>query len=535
MYSNYAKLQQLQLPKQPYYETQSTYLLVYAPGRSRALEATLEFQLHRKFRLVSELGAALTPSVAGVVVVAEDVEFLSTTLSYFAHALQEGADFAACDAVFGFEGDTALYRGEKHLAGARCAVLSRELLEDCRAAGCDPAQPGALLTLAASRAKHPQHIPQALLRYRREISAGDIFGEKDRRALLLSHELNMTGAPIVAVSAVPILQKLGYEVAVLGPSDGGSLPLFVEAGASVVTNPDCVNSPALWGLATGSDFVLANTVVEAEAIRQLNGAPVPVLWWLHDAFAGYSHIAHRVPKHLEENIHLCAVGTHATAAMHSIRPGFFIRQLIYGLPDYSQESFGEYDIGYAGGRPLFVNVGAFEPRKGQDILVRAIRLLPEETRRRAAFLFVGKGSDKALLAQVRDLTRDYPQEVFYVKRLERPEIKSLMAQCACVVCSSRDDPMPTFVTEGLIFGKPSIVSEHTGTAGLVTEGVDGFIYRDDDPEQLAQRLQYAIDHPEQLAGMRDACRTLYDKYYSPRAFEETLTAYVQEFGQPRGE
>ena len=231
MYSNYAKLQQLQLPKQPYYETQSTYLLVYAPGRSRALENTLDFQLHRKFRLVSDLGAALTPSVAGVVVVAEDVEFLSTTLSYFAQALQEGSDFAACDAVFGFEGDTALYRGPKHLAGARCAVLSRGLLEECRDVGCDLGQPGALLTLAAGRAQNPRHIPQALLRYRREISAGDIFGEKDRRALLLSHELNMTGAPIVAVSALPILQKLGYEVAVLGPSDGGSLPLFVEAGA----------------------------------------------------------------------------------------------------------------------------------------------------------------------------------------------------------------------------------------------------------------------------------------------------------------
>lgn len=58
-----------------------------------------------------------------------------------------------------------------------------------------------------------------------------------------------------------------------------------------------------------------------------------------------------------------------------------------------------------------------------------------------------------------------PQTVFYRKRLTRDEIKSLMQQCACVVCSSRDDPMPTFVTEGLIFGKPSIVSEHTGHGG----------------------------------------------------------------------
>ena len=34
------------------------------------------------------------------------------------------------------------------------------------------------------------------------------------------------------------------------------------------------------------------------------------------------------------------------------------------------------------------------------------------------------------------------------------EFKSLMQQCACVVCSSRDDPMPTFVTE-VTLGKPS--------------------------------------------------------------------------------
>ena len=532
MYTRYAKLQQLQLPKQPYYETQGTLLLLYAPGRTAALESTLEFQLHRKFRLVKSLETPLPGSAAGVVVLAEDAELLSTALSYFAQALQEKADFAACDAVFGFEGDTALYRAPGHLEGARCALLSRKLLERCQEAGCPLDRPEALLAFGAKLARAPRHIPQALVRFRREICAQDVFPPQGRRALLLSHELNMTGAPIVAVSAVPILRKLGYEVGVLGPSDGGSLSLFVEAGASVVTNPDCVTSPSLWGLASACDLVLANTVVEAEAVRALNGGPVPVLWWLHDAFAGYSHIAHRVPRELKENVRIAAVGSHATAALHSIRPGFEVRQLIYGLPDYARETFAPYDISYAGGRPLFVSVGAFEPRKGQDILAEAIRLLPEETRRKAAFLFVGKGSDKALLADVRALVREFPREVFYVKRLAREEIKSLMDQCACVVCSSRDDPMPTFVTEGLIFGKPAIVSEHTGTAGLVTDGTDGFIYPDDDPAQLAQRLEWAIAHPEALAAMGPACRALYEKYYSPKAFADSLTACVRAFGQP---
>ena len=337
----------------------------------------------------------------------------------------------------------------------------------------------------------------------------------------------MTGAPIVLVSAVPVLRQMGYEVAVMGPGDGGSLPLFVEAGATAITHPDCVSSSLLWGLATAADLVVANTIVEVKAIRALNGGPVPVLWWLHDAFVGYGYLSHLIPKELERNIRVCAVGSHATAAMHAHRPGFAIGQLIYGLPDYAQDRFAPYDISYAGGRPLFVSVGAFESRKGQDILVDAIRLLPDEMRSQAAFLFVGKGADKRLLAQVQELAAEYPQNVFYVSRLSRDEIKSLMQQCACTVCSSRDDPMPTFVTEGLIFGKPGIVSEHTGTAGLITEGVDGFVYHGDSPAALAEAMTKLIAHPGLAARMAPACRALYERYYSKQAFADTLQAQVE--------
>ena len=496
MYSSYSTLQRKQLTKQVYTDTQSTYLLVYAPGRHQALEHALENQLHRKFRLVTELAPALTDSVEGVLLVSEDLECTSTALTYFAAALRTGADLVVCDAAFGFDGSTALYLSTQHIPCSRCAMVSRKLLDRVR---------------AAARGRDD-----------------DVFSASGKRALILSHELTMTGAPIVLTSAVPVLRSMGFEVVVLGPADDGSLPLFLDAGAAVVTRSDCVMNSSLWGLATSADFVLANTVVEAAAVSTLNGSFVPVLWWLHDAFAGYPFIAHKIPKTLGSNVHVCAVGSHATAAMHSVRPDFSIEQLIYGLPDYAQESFPPYDISYAGGRPLFVTVGSFEPRKGQDIFCNAIRLLKPEVRQKAAFLFVGKAADKSLKNAVDALVEDYPDTVFYRKRLERPEIKSLMDQCTCVVCASRDDPMPTFVTEGLIFGKPSIVSEHTGTAGLITEGVDGFVYKDDDPDQLAKVLEHAILHPEQLAAMKADCRKMYEKYYSNEAYVATLTRLVNE-------
>ena len=324
MYSSYSSLQRKQLTTQTYTDTQSTYLLVYAPRRRSALARALENQLHRKFRLVDRLEGELTDSVEGVLLVSEDVECTSTTLTYFAAALREGADLVVCDAVFGFEGSTALYLSTQHLPGMRCAMVSRTLLDRCRAEARDKDNINELLHLANRLAEHCCRVPQALLHFRRELCAGDVFSAAGKRAVVMTHELTMTGAPIVLVSAIPVLRQLGYEVVVLGPSDEGSLPLFLDAGAAVVTRRDCVTSSSLWELATSADFVLANTVVEAPAVDTLNGSFVPVLWWLHDAFAGYPFISHKIPKTLEDNVRVCAVGSHATAAMHSVRPQFAI-------------------------------------------------------------------------------------------------------------------------------------------------------------------------------------------------------------------
>ena len=70
----------------------------------------------------------------GVLLVSEDVECTSTALTYFAAALQQGADLVVCDAVFGYDGGSALYQTDQHLPGQRCALLSRALLDRCRAA-----------------------------------------------------------------------------------------------------------------------------------------------------------------------------------------------------------------------------------------------------------------------------------------------------------------------------------------------------------------------------------------------------------------
>ena len=224
---------------------------------------------------------------------------------------------------------------------------------------------------------------------------------------------------------------MGYEVTVLGPSDNGSLQLFRDAGAAVITRAGCVSSPALWGLALCADFVIVNTVVSGRVLRALSDTGVPVLWWLHDAFAGYPHIAHQIPRPLPRMWRSIPWASTRRRPCTPSGPSSRSNSSSMACPT-TRKKTSRSTTWLRQWRPLFVTVGSFERRKGQDIFCKAIRLLPPTVRQKASFLFVGKAGDREMMDAVRNLTADCPANVFYCKRLSRDEIKSLMQQCTCL-------------------------------------------------------------------------------------------------------
>lgn len=534
MHTQYSPLQKMELTKQRYIDTQDIHLLVCMPQNMHCIytKASLQQQLHQSFEVITvpELASKLTNQISGIVLLDEDLQLLSTALMQMADALNKGSDFITANIAYGPDGQTECFYNSRSFSEANyhCCLLSRALLEELLKQNGEQTSVDRLIQLAARVAAAPKQLEQILFLSHREIQIDDLFYTSKKRALILCHEFSMTGAPIVLVNAVPVLASLGFEIVVLGPSHGPALALFQNAKALVVTNQEQLNNTALYGVALNCDFVLANTICEMDAVKQLDGTQIPVLWWLHDAYQCYPFLAPSIPAKFASNVCICAVGSHATAAIHSVRPKFQIDQLIYGLPDYAQDTFDTYDLSYIGKKRLFITVGSFEPRKGQDILCQAIRLLPADKLAQCAFLFIGKGNDLSLYAQVEDLVDCYPNHVFYRESLTRDEIKSLMQQCFCVICSSRDDPMPTFITEGLIFGRPVIVSEYTGTAGLIQEGKNGFIYRENDPAQLSKQIEFLLDHPELAKQMSKDCRSLYEHQFTYQSFERTLKKLVQD-------
>ncbi len=178
------------------------------------------------------------------------------------------------------------------------------------------------------------------------------------------------------------------------------------------------------------------------------------------------------------------------------------------------------------GRFRCLTIGYIEARKGQDVLVRAVGLLPEEIRRDCEFLLIGQ--DTSLLAQ--ELKRraiDIP-EIRVIGTVGREEIHRLLEESDLLILPSREDPMPTVAAEAMMHSLPCIVSDHAGTAGYLTDGLDGFIFKSEDSRSLAEKIGWCFRHREAVREAGKHARMLYQKVFSMETFEKNLLALVNE-------
>lgn len=350
---------------------------------------------------------------------------------------------------------------------------------------------------------------------------------KEKKILILTHELSLTGAPVVLSQAVPILKEAGWQVTVVSPMDGVLKDTFLRENVPVLVLGDMDKHDDWLRWAGDFDLILVNTVVPFRQIEQLRNTGIPVLWWLHDAKSGYEdYLRHVLPETVGENIHIFSVSQYADDAMHTYRPLYPSGLLLYGLRDEADSLVPALPMDTQG-RKLFVSVGTVIHRKGQDILAQAIRLLPERIRNQCLFLFVGKNLDPDIFRHIEEVQKDYPEAVRHIPAIPRDEIFSLYRQADAVICSSRDDPMPTFMAETMMVSGVCICSENTGTAGVIQHGKNGFLYPDDDPAKLAACIQAVVESGD-LTQVRQNGRRLFEEVFTMDIFKQNLLRCVAQ-------
>ena len=169
--------------------------------------------------------------------------------------------------------------------------------------------------------------------------------------------------------------------------------------------------------------------------------------------------------------------------------------------------------------------GKLSVRKGVDLLVEAVRGLPDSERQRTVIAFLGDG---ALRSELEQAASSLPTvRVMVLGFHNQHELSPFYHAADLLVLPSRDsETWGLVVNEALCHGVPVVVSDHVGChVDLVRPGVTGEICDADSASSLTEALQRAAGLVDRR-DVRDACRAQVAGYSVERAAAGIAEAYA---------
>lgn len=267
-------------------------------------------------------------------------------------------------------------------------------------------------------------------------------------------------------------------------------------------------------------FVVANTIYSLQMIAKLAGR-IPIYWWIHESMEVYSNLAG-----MEKYVSIVAPYTKIFAAGHRAKEnldkfckGLDIGILEFGLKDeyIPPRKCESHD------RINFICPSTVSRLKGQDIFSKAIRAMDDNLRKQCRFIFLGELRDENQneLKVIEELADEY-ENVELHPSMTRTELLNLYYDMDVVVVPSREDATPATIVEAFMYHKIGLCSDGTGVSRYMTDGQDGFVFKNENVEELKKRLEYIVLNFDKLGDLRERGRRIYETTYSQEIFEKNV-------------
>jgi len=170
-----------------------------------------------------------------------------------------------------------------------------------------------------------------------------------------------------------------------------------------------------------------------------------------------------------------------------------------------------------------VFIGRLDPTKGTKILLDAWNLLPTKY----PLHVVGDGPDRQWMEdQVRTLR--LPEVVFRGRLSHADALDALKGARFTIMPSTWYETFGLCIIESFACGTPVLCSRLGAMSELVDDGVTGLHFNLGDPRDLADKVEWAWDHPLELAGMGRAARRRYEsEYTAEKNYAQLMQVYEQ--------
>lgn len=186
----------------------------------------------------------------------------------------------------------------------------------------------------------------------------------------------------------------------------------------------------------------------------------------------------------------------------------------------------------------FVFVGAFDHRKGGDLLLRALDGLKDELN--FELIAVGKPKQPFLDELKASVSEALWRRIAFKENLTHIQVAGELASATMMLCPTRADVSPNAVKEAAAAGVPVVATAVGGIPDYVLPGLNGMLCSPGSLAEFVAAIRGASRHPQFSRGAVDAATlTQVRAYLSPelmaRRFLETYQlALAQQGGRKKG-
>lgn len=349
-----------------------------------------------------------------------------------------------------------------------------------------------------------------------------IINADGKDILFVTHELSRTGAPIALKDAVRCSIKRGDFPVVLSYQDGELRQEFLELGVTVIVDESAKEKHWMFErFARNFDTVFINSIAAYHAIELLKDSLPKVYWWLHDGWYALYYCKDKLPKELGKNEAVLYVSKYVEDVME--KNGYkYNGQLlrlgvdIQGIPKRN----------YSNDKLRFLFIGSFEERKGPDILMSAISKLPKDILVRCEFLMIGTPMDSGIYKEMLEFAKKYTNITVSTNK-PREYILELYRTSFAVIIPSRDEPLSLVGIESMASTCPVICSNHCGIADFIKNQQNGLVFESESITELTEAIIFAVKNKDRMEEMGKQGRTIYETYFTLKAFEENFANIVK--------
>ncbi|MGI8481291.1 MAG: glycosyltransferase, partial [Chthoniobacterales bacterium] len=359
-------------------------------------------------------------------------------------------------------------------------------------------------------------------------------GARESKAdlLFVSHDLSWSGAPLIQLHVAKWCRDQGFFVAVMSPKDGPLRGKVFEAGIPLLVDPLITTGHSSFtAFAEEFDCVIASTIFGAPIVRAAKSKQVPHVWWIHEGRIAEHYLGE--DAELRRTLGLAdLIVTPDTRSSQVYQPFADrpIRVLSYGIPDPAGKVASAIR---RKGEPLkFLLLGTIEQRKGQQILLEALRKLPADVLKHARFRIVGRPHDSAITAEIKAAASEFSY-LSYEDGVSPEEALALIGNTDVMVCSSWDETGPLILMEALALGKAILSTTVGAVAESLSDEEHGLFFPPGDAVTLAAAVARLVREPDLVERLSKNSRLAYERYFTFDRFAHGFAGLLSEASASR--